>query len=68
MKGQSREDKSNWAMLAAEKIENVGERDEDVWRFVRSVYDFLQEELANLVEVTPPRVVETAPTLVSPIK
>jgi hypothetical protein len=42
MRGQSREDKSRWAVLAAEKIEDVGERDDDVWLFVRSVRDFLQ--------------------------
>ena len=45
MKGQSREDKSKWAMLAAQKIEDVGERDEDIGQFIRKVYDFLQEQL-----------------------
>ena len=44
MKGQSREDKSKWAMLAAEKIEHAGELDEDIWRFIRKVYDFLQNK------------------------
>lgn len=43
MKGQSREDKSRWAMFAAEKIEEVGEREGDIWEFVRAVYDFLKE-------------------------
>ena len=45
MKGQGREDKSRWAMLAAEKIEDVGERPEDVWQFMRTVYDFLEKQL-----------------------
>lgn len=53
MKGQSREDKSKWAMLAAEKIEDVGERNEDVWQFIRSVYDFLQGQLGASVGVSP---------------
>lgn len=44
MKGQSREDKSKWAMLAAEKIEDVGERNEDVWQFMHSVYDRLHNQ------------------------
>lgn len=43
MKGQGREDKSRWAVLAAEKIEDVGEREEDVWQFIRSIRVFLQE-------------------------
>ena len=49
MKGQSREDKSKWAMLAAEKVEDVGERDEDVWRFIHTVCDFLQKRLESFV-------------------
>ena len=49
MKGQSREDKSKWAMLAAEKIEDVGERDDDVWQFIRSIYDFLKQSLQTSV-------------------
>jgi hypothetical protein len=50
MKGQSREDKSKWAMLAAEKIEDVRERDDDVWQFLRSVYRFLQQRLETTIE------------------
>ncbi|MGH9895205.1 MAG: hypothetical protein ACREA0_25125, partial [bacterium] len=53
MRGQSREDKSKWAMLAAEKIEDVGERDEDVWRFIRTVYGYLERQLGSLVGVAP---------------
>ena len=49
MKGQSREDKSKWAMLAAEKVEDVGERDDDVWQFVLSVHRFLEQRLQNSV-------------------
>ncbi|MFC1573791.1 hypothetical protein ACFL30_01255 [Candidatus Latescibacterota bacterium] len=52
MKGQSREDKSKWAMLAAEKIEDVGERDDDVWRFINTVYCFLQKTLESFVGVS----------------
>jgi len=52
MKSQSREDKSKWAMLAAEKIEDVGERDEDVWRFINTVYGFLQKTLESFVGVS----------------
>ena len=44
MKGQSREDKSKWAMLAAEKIEDNGERNEGVWQFIHSVYDRLHNQ------------------------
>ena len=47
MKGQSREDKSKWAMLAAEKIEDSREREQDVWRFIHAVCDFLQETLES---------------------
>jgi hypothetical protein len=43
MDGVGREDKSRWAMLAAGKIEAVGERDEDVWVFMRRVIDFLSK-------------------------
>lgn len=50
MKGLSRENKSSWAMLAAEKIEDVGERNNDVWLFVRTVYDFLDERLEKLAQ------------------
>ncbi len=49
MKGHSRNDKSQWAMLAAEKIEDVGERDEDVWHFILRVYDFLDKRLKKFV-------------------
>jgi len=45
MKGQGREDKNKWAMLAAEKIEDVGERQEDIWQFMRIVYNFIQKQL-----------------------
>lgn len=48
MKGQSREDKNKWAMLAAEKIEDVGERDSDVWEFTRRVYSFLLNKVQIL--------------------
>jgi hypothetical protein len=47
MKGHSRSDKSRWAILAAEKIEEVGERPNDVWRFMRQVYEFLGRQLVN---------------------
>jgi hypothetical protein len=66
MKGQSREDKSKWAMLAAEKIEEVGEGKEDVWQFIRTVYDFLQKQLGNCVGVSPKCVAETMPILQRP--
>ena len=62
MKGQSREDKSKWAMLAAEKIEDVGERNEDVWLFIHTVYDFLQKQLGNFVGVSTQRGEEKMPT------
>jgi len=45
MKGQSREDKNKWAMLAAEKIEDVGERNDDIWKFMRTVYQYIQNKL-----------------------
>ena len=49
MKGSSREDKSQWAMLAAEKIEDAGDRkEEDVWKFVRSTADFLGSQLKSI--------------------
>jgi hypothetical protein len=35
-------------MLAAEKIEDAGERDEDIWKFMRIVYHFLQNQLQLL--------------------
>lgn len=41
MMGQSREDKSRWAMLAAQKIEAVGDQGDDVWEFMRSVHSYL---------------------------
>jgi len=44
MKDESREDKSKWAMLAAERIEKVGELEEGVWLFIRAVHDFLQKQ------------------------
>ncbi len=50
MKGHSRENKSQWAMLAAEKIEDVGERNKDVWSFIRTVYDFLNRGLEQLAK------------------
>jgi len=50
MKGQSREDKSKWAMLAAEKIEDGGERDEGIWEFMRRVYRFLVDQMQTLSE------------------
>jgi hypothetical protein len=50
MKGQSREDKSKWAMLAAEKVEDVGERDEDIWKFICSVRGFLEQRLQSTVK------------------
>lgn len=50
MKGQSREDKSKWAMLAAEKIEDVGEREDDVCEFTRRVYTFLVKQVQSLQE------------------
>ena len=49
MKGHSRTDKSQWAMLAAERIEDVGERTDDVWQFVRTVYQFLDRQLEATV-------------------
>ena len=51
MKGQSREDKNKWAMLAAEKIEDVGEREEDIWQFMRTIYNFIQDQLQLLSKV-----------------
>ena len=48
MKGQSREDKSKWAMLAAEKIEDVGEREDEVCEFTRRVYTFLLKQVQSL--------------------
>ena len=52
MKGHSREDKSRWAILAADMIEDVGERDEDVWKFIRAAYNFLQKQTGALVEAS----------------
>ena len=49
MKGQGREDKSKWAMLVAEKVEDVGERDEDVWQFISSVHRFFEQRLQKSV-------------------
>lgn len=46
MRGYDRNDKSRWAMLAAEKIEDVGERDDDVWAFVRKVSRYLEKKLS----------------------
>jgi len=48
MKGIGREDKSRWAMLAAEKIEDAGESNENVWKFVRSTADFLESRLKSV--------------------
>ena len=48
MKGIGRDDKSRWAMLAAEKIEDAGEGKEDVWKFVRSTADFLESRLNSI--------------------
>jgi len=48
MNGVSREDKARWAMLAAEKIEVVGEREEDVWAFIRGVDEHLQRRVGEL--------------------
>ena len=62
MKGHSREDKSRWAMLAAEKIEDSGERNEGLWQFIRTLYDFLQKQLGNFVGVSPHRVEGKMPT------
>ena len=50
MKGISREDKSRWAMLAAEKIEDAGERKNDVWSFIRAVSDFLNSRLEQIAK------------------
>jgi len=44
MKGQSKEDKAKWAMFAAEKIEDVEERHDDIWLFIRNVYDYLLKQ------------------------
>jgi len=52
MKGPSREDKSKWAMLAAEKIEEIGERKDDIWQFMQNVYNFLQKQLQQLSHVS----------------
>jgi len=52
MKGQSRENKSKWAMLAAEKIEDVGERKDDIWQFMRTIYNFIQNQLQLLSKVS----------------
>lgn len=52
MKGQSREDKNKWAMLAAEKIEDVGEREEDIWQFMQTIYNFIQNQLQLLSKVS----------------
>ncbi len=49
MRGQSREDKSKWAVLAAEKIEDIGERTEDIWLFIQKVHIFLQKQLGKFV-------------------
>jgi len=51
MKGHSREDKSKWAMLAAEKIEDSGERDDDIWKWFHTVYDFLEKCVRSLSTV-----------------
>jgi len=48
MRGHSREDKSRWAMLAAEKIEDIGERHGDVWEFIKAVYEFLEKRQRRL--------------------
>ena len=45
MKGNSKLDKSRWAILAAQKIEEFEERNDDVWEFVRSVYEFIKRSL-----------------------
>jgi hypothetical protein len=52
MKGSSREDKSRWAMLAAEKVEDAGERDDDVWLFIRTVYGYLDQRLKESANVS----------------
>jgi len=48
MKGHGHADKSKWAMLAAEKIEDDGERDDDIWEFMRRVYGFLLDQMQSL--------------------
>jgi len=52
MNGVPRQDKSRWAMLAAEKIEGVDARDDDVWGFVAAVYQFLEKRLESLATAT----------------
>jgi hypothetical protein len=45
MNGISRDDKSTWAMNAAEKIEELGEqKGADIWEFVRTVAQFLSDQ------------------------
>lgn len=41
MNGQSKEDKAKWAILAAEKIEHIGFKDDDVWAFIKGITDYL---------------------------
>jgi len=53
MSGRSRENKSKWAMAAAEEIEKIGERNNDVWGFMNSVYNFLNAMAGSLLEGTP---------------
>lgn len=43
MDGITGDDKGKWAMLAAEKIEAIGEKSEDVWAFISTVARFLSE-------------------------
>ena len=53
MKGQGREDKSQWAILAAEKIEDTGERNEDIWKFIHAVSEHLLKQLEALATSLP---------------
>ena len=50
MKGHSRENKSQWAMLAAGIIEDVGERKGEIWSFFRKVRRFLNRRLAQFAK------------------
>ena len=42
MAGVTRENKSLWATEAARRIEDHGERGDDIWEYIRSIVDYLK--------------------------
>lgn len=45
MAGVTRENKSLWATEAARRIEDHGERGDDIWEYIRSIVDYLKEKV-----------------------